>query len=154
MGQAQATHHAAVGLLFGLFVDVQSCLGAVAGGVNGWRIGYYIGFYLIRFGELMPFYKRHAFICANQSTDGSACCQDHNALAMVKYAKGRLKELGAFGPGGVRLNKSGCMGRCAEGPVLVVYPDDVWYTYVDKGDIEEIITEHLVHGRRVGRLEI
>ncbi len=102
----------------------------------------------------MPFYKRHVFICANQSRDGSACCQDHNALAMVKYAKEQLKARGVFGPGEVRLNKSGCMGRCAEGPVLVVYPDEVWYTYVDKDDVDEIIVEHLINGRPVERLKI
>lgn len=102
----------------------------------------------------MSFYKRHAFICANQTSDGSACCQDHNALEMVKYAKNRLKELGVFGPGKVRLNKSGCMGRCAQGPVLVVYPDETWYTYVDQDDVEEIISEHLVNGRPVERLKI
>jgi (2Fe-2S) ferredoxin len=95
----------------------------------------------------MSFYTRHAFICTNQTGDGSACCEDHNA-------KERLKELGLFGPGKVRLNKSGCMGRCAVGPVMVVYPDEVWYTYVDKDDIEEIIQEHLINGREVSRLKI
>ena len=102
----------------------------------------------------MSFYQRHAFICANQASDGSQSCQDHNALAMVKYAKDRLKELGLFGPGKVRLNKSGCMGRCAAGPVMVVYPEGVWYTYVDKDDVEEIIQEHLLNGREVERLKI
>jgi len=102
----------------------------------------------------MSFYQRHAFICTNQTEDGSACCGDHNAMAMVKYAKERLKALGVFGPGKVRLNKSGCMGRCATGPVLVVYPDETWYTYVDKEDVEDIIQEHLLNGREVPRLKI
>ena len=102
----------------------------------------------------MYFYPRHAFICTNQTADGSACCEDHNAMAMVTYAKGRLKELGMFGPSKGRLNKSGCMGRCAVGPVLVVYPDEVWYTYVDKEDVEEIIQEHLINGREIPRLKI
>ena len=38
--------------------------------------------------------------------------------------------------------------------MLVVYPDNVWYTYIDKDDIEEIIQEHLVNGRVVERLKI
>ncbi len=75
-------------------------------------------------------------------------------MAMVKYAKNRLKELGLFGPGKVRLNKSGCMGRCAVGPVMVVYPEGVWYTYVDRDDVEEIIQEHLLNGREVERLKL
>ncbi len=102
----------------------------------------------------MSFYTRHAFICTNRAADGSACCEDHNAMAMVKYAKDRLKELGMFGPGKARLNKSGCMGRCAAGPVLVIYPDEVWYTYVDKEDVEEIIQEHLINGHEIPRLKI
>lgn len=55
-------------------------------------------------------------------------------------------------PGSVRVNKAGCLGRCDDGPVIVVYPDNVWYTYIDKEDIDEIIDSHLVHGRVVQRL--
>ena len=102
----------------------------------------------------MSFYQRHAFICTNQTSDGSPCCQDHDAMAMVKYAKERLQALGCFGPGKIRLNRSGCMGRCSEGPVMVVYPEGTWYTYVDKDDIEEIIQEHLLNGREVERLKL
>ncbi|HEX6827698.1 MAG TPA: (2Fe-2S) ferredoxin domain-containing protein, partial [Burkholderiales bacterium] len=61
---------------------------------------------------------------------------------------------GLKGPGKVRVNSAGCLDRCAEGPCVVVYPDGVWYTYVDKEDIDEIIREHLVHGRQVERLKI
>jgi len=52
------------------------------------------------------------------------------------------------------VNKAGCLDRCEEGPCVVVYPDAVWYTYVDKSDIDEIIEEHLVHGRVVERLRL
>ena len=58
------------------------------------------------------------------------------------------------GPGKVRVNTAGCLDRCSEGPVMVVYPDNVWYTYVDQSDIDEIISEHLQHGRVVERLKI
>ena len=58
------------------------------------------------------------------------------------------------GPGGVRINKAGCLGRCDAGPVLVVYPEETWYGYVDNEDIEEIVQEHLVHGRVVERLKV
>ena len=54
----------------------------------------------------------------------------------------------------MRINKAGCLDRCEEGPVVVVYPEEVWYTYVDKTDIDEIIDEHLVNGRIVERLRI
>ena len=46
------------------------------------------------------------------------------------------------------------MDRCDQGPVIAIYPEGTWYTYVDKDDIDEIIDEHLVHGRVVDRLKI
>ena len=73
---------------------------------------------------------------------------------MRDYAKRRVKELGMSGEGKVRVNVAGCLDRCDEGPCIVIYPDAVWYTYVDKSDIDEIIDEHLKHGRVVGRLRI
>ena len=73
---------------------------------------------------------------------------------MTAYAKQRIKELDLAGKGKVRINKAGCLDRCDEGPVLVVYPDAVWYTYVDRHDVDEIIDSHVVHGRVVSRLKI
>ena len=73
---------------------------------------------------------------------------------MQQYAKGRIKALGLNGPSHVRINKAGCLDRCEEGPVLVVYPDAVWYTYVDRDDIDEIIDRHLVGGEIVDRRKI
>ncbi|MBS0321863.1 MAG: (2Fe-2S) ferredoxin domain-containing protein [Proteobacteria bacterium] len=102
----------------------------------------------------MSYFKRHVFFCCNQRDNGEACCADRGAVAMQKYAKDRVKKLGASGPGNVRINKSGCLDRCEEGPVLVVYPDAVWYTYVDQSDIDEIIERHVIGGEVVERLRI
>lgn len=103
----------------------------------------------------MPYYKHHVFFCTNLREDGSQCCQQCDAQAMRDYAKQRTKELGIAGKQGmVRINNAGCLNRCEEGPVVVVYPDDVWYTYTDKEDIDDIIEEHLVNGRVVERLKI
>jgi (2Fe-2S) ferredoxin len=99
-------------------------------------------------------YKYHVFFCTNQREDGGACCADHNAQAMRDYAKARVKALGISGPGQCRVNSAGCMDRCAEGPVIAVYPEAVWYTYVDQADIDEIIQEHLINGHPVARLKI
>ena len=100
------------------------------------------------------YYKNHLFFCLNERKSGEACCADHPALEMRAYAKQRVKELGLNGKGKVRINQAGCLDRCELGPVLVVYPDEVWYTYVDKEDIDEIIDEHLVKGRIVDRLRL
>ena len=99
-------------------------------------------------------YQYHVFFCTNQREDGAACCADHDAQTMRDYAKQRIKALGLNGPGQCRINSAGCMDRCSEGPVIAVYPEAVWYTYVDKADIDEIIQEHLLNGRTVARLKI
>ncbi len=102
----------------------------------------------------MSFYQYHVFFCTNLRADGSACCQRFDAQAMRDYAKKRGKELGIAGPGKVRINSAGCLDRCSEGPVLVVYPEETWYTYVDQEDIDEIIDQHLIKGQVVERLKI
>ena len=101
-----------------------------------------------------PYYRYHVFFCINQRTGGKACCADKGSAALRDYAKQKVKSRGLAGKGGVRVNNAGCLDRCAEGPVMVVYPEGTWYTYVDQKDIDEIIEEHLTHGRVVGRLQI
>ena len=100
------------------------------------------------------YYRHHVFVCTNQREDNIQCCQDCAAQSMRDYAKARIKALGMDGEGGVRINTAGCLGRCHEGPVMVVYPQGIWYTYIDQQDIDEIIDEHLRHGRLVKRLVI
>jgi (2Fe-2S) ferredoxin len=102
----------------------------------------------------MSYYDKHVFFCCNQREPGEACCANHHADALRDYAKGKVKALGLAGKGKVRVNKAGCLDRCDEGPVIVVYPEEVWYTYVDQSDIDEIVEEHLKNGRVVERLRI
>ena len=103
----------------------------------------------------MSYYQRHILFCTNERADGSSCCGKHGAQALRDYSKQRTKELGTAGQQGcVLINSAGCLNRCDLGPVAVVYPDDVWYTFVDKEDIDEIVDEHLQHGRVVERLKI
>jgi (2Fe-2S) ferredoxin len=104
--------------------------------------------------SLMSFYKRHVFFCTNCRDNGKVCCEDHNAAEMRQYAKRRIKELNIAGQGGVRINTAGCLDRCSEGPIVVVYPDAVWYTYMNHADVDEIIDEHLLNGCIVDRLRI
>jgi|SRR5450756_213156 (2Fe-2S) ferredoxin len=102
----------------------------------------------------MTYYRHHVFFCVNQRANGEACCNDHDAEGVRNYAKQRITELGLSGRGKVRINSAGCLDRCKEGPVIVVYPEEIWYTYVDKSDIDEIIEEHIMNGRIVERLRI
>jgi (2Fe-2S) ferredoxin len=102
----------------------------------------------------MSYYQRHVFFCCNQRDPLEKCCNEFGATEMHRYAKDRVKSLGLSGPGKVRVNRAGCLDRCEEGPVIVVYPEAVWYTYVDRHDIDEIIERHVVGGEIVERLRI
>ena len=102
----------------------------------------------------MSHFKRHVFFCCNQRNAPEKCCASAGAADLQKYAKDRVKALGLAGAGKVRVNKAGCLDRCEEGPVIVVYPEAVWYTYVDRADIDEIVDRHVVNGEIVERLVI
>jgi len=103
----------------------------------------------------MSFYDKHVFFCVNQRPEGEDCCNNHNAQAARDYVKDKVKKLGISTENkSIRINSAGCLGRCEQGPVLVVYPEAVWYTYIDHSDLDEIIEEHLKHGRVVERLKI
>ena len=104
----------------------------------------------------MSYYQRHIFFCTNDRGEGAErpSCNQCGSSQMRDYAKKRMKEMGLTGQGKVRVNKSGCLDRCEEGPTCVVYPDGVWYTYVDESDIDDIIDSHLISGKPVERLKI
>ncbi len=103
----------------------------------------------------MSYFDKHVFFCTNQRADGSDCCNNHGAQKARDYVKDKVKQLGISNrENKIRINSAGCLDRCDEGPVLVVYPEGVWYTFVDESDLDEIIEEHLKNGRVVERLKI
>ena len=103
----------------------------------------------------MSHYDKHVFFCVNQRPEGEDCCNNHQAQAARDYVKDKVKQLGlSTDKRTMRINSAGCLGRCELGPVLVVYPEAVWYTYVDQSDLDEIIEEHFKNGRVVERLKI
>jgi (2Fe-2S) ferredoxin len=98
------------------------------------------------------YYERHIFFCLNEREPGKDSCAKHRAQEGFDRCKALVKAAGLSGPGQVRVNKAGCLDRCAAGPVAVVYPEAVWYTYVDEDDIDEIVESHLKNGQIVERL--
>ena len=98
------------------------------------------------------YYERHIFFCLNQRSKGEECCAGQGAQEAFDRCKSQVKAAGLSGPGKVRVNKAGCLDRCAAGPVAVVYPEAVWYSFVDASDIDEIVESHLKNGRVVERL--
>lgn len=100
------------------------------------------------------YFQRHIFFCTNKRPDGTGCGYIVPESESFALAKPYMKEIGILGEGKCRASKSGCLGRCEDGPVCVIYPDGIWYSYVDQNDIKEIIDKHLVHGKIVSRLQI
>jgi (2Fe-2S) ferredoxin len=68
--------------------------------------------------------------------------------------KKRIKQAGLSGKGKIRVNTAGCLDRCDRGPVIVIYPQAVWYTYLDEEDIDEIIDSLINDSRQIERLLI
>ncbi len=100
----------------------------------------------------MSYYQYHAFICTNERSDGRRSCGNAGSAELRAYAKARIKELGLSGAGKVRVNTAGCLDRCALGPVMVIYPEEVWYSYQTEKDVDEIIEQHFGQNQLVKRL--
>jgi (2Fe-2S) ferredoxin len=100
------------------------------------------------------YFNRHIFFCLNERPEGQACCARQGAQAAFDHCKASVSKAGLSGKGQVRVNKAGCLDRCAGAPVAVVYPEAVWYTFVDLSDIDEIVERHLKNGEVVERLRL
>jgi len=106
------------------------------------------GFFL-----LAPF-ERHIFVCRNVRPEGAprrSCTWDGTSELSTQLKK-FSKAAGLDGV--IRISKAGCLDQCEHGPVVVVYPEAVWYGHVQADDAEEIVAEHLVGGRPVERLRL
>ncbi len=100
------------------------------------------------------YFERHIFFCLNERKNGENCCAQHQARKAFDHCKQKIRDANLSGQGQVRVNQAGCLGRCDEGPVAVVYPEGTWYNFVDEADIDEIVESHLKAGNPVERLRL
>lgn len=91
-------------------------------------------------------YEKHVFVC----TTGGTCPAQGDTEGYVKVLRGEVARAGLHVQ--IRVNKSGCFSQCGNGPMIVVYPEDVWYSGVRAEDLAEIVQSHLVGGKPVARL--
>ena len=102
----------------------------------------------------MPVFERHVFVCHNVRPEGAlrpSCTRDGKSSLHTELQQ-RARDAGLSAR--VRINKSGCLDQCEHGPMVVVYPEAVWYGSVQPEDAAEIVAEHLVAGRAVERLRV
>ncbi len=103
----------------------------------------------------MSYYHKHVFFCHNirdlkEGESTKPCCgKQVDVKALREYARKKLKHLGVSA---IRTTLAGCMGRCNEGPVLVIYPDGVWYKYASEQDIDDIIQASILNSNVVNKL--
>jgi (2Fe-2S) ferredoxin len=102
----------------------------------------------------MNFYKYHAFFCTNKREDNKKCCGNSNAKELYRYMKDQCREKGILKKGAIGVSESRCLGRCVEGPVMVIYPQEIWYRCETKQDIDEIIDSYFTNNQVVKRLTI
>ena len=97
-----------------------------------------------------PFYKKHIFFCTNQRMDkNKRSCGSQEINALRSYMKEQIK---AFGIKGIRVNSSGCLNRCKKGPLMVIYPEGIWFKVTNKKDIDLIIEKYIKDNRLIKKL--
>lgn len=99
-------------------------------------------------------YEIHVFVCENErpADHPRGCCAAKDGGKIRLWFKESMARHGVTRS--FRVNRAGCLDYCELGPVVVVYPDAIWYSPKNREDVEEIVTQHFAKGEVVERLRI
>ncbi len=100
--------------------------------------------------QAMPHEHAHAPLAKHVLVCGNVDCADRGSIALISRLRRLVKRAGRAAE--IRVTRTHCMGRCGEGPTVAVYPDGVWYRGVREEDAQQLVEEHLLGDRLVGRL--
>tara|TARA_Y100001960_G_C14715549_1_gene849407 strand:+ start:1338 stop:1664 length:327 start_codon:yes stop_codon:yes gene_type:complete len=102
----------------------------------------------------MPKPAYHILVCANQRPPGHprGSCGENGAMGVLEAVQSGVESKGLFGK--AIISTSSCLGPCSMGPVIIVYPDGIWYNKVKPEDVDEILDSHIGNGKKVDRLEM
>ena len=102
-------------------------------------------------GDPAPYFDAHVFVCTNRRPDGhpKGSCASRGSEELRDYIKRRAKSLGLER---VRINAAGCLDRCEHGPVIVVYPQGIWYRVRNVEEADAFLQAQLVEHRPAAAL--
>jgi len=96
-------------------------------------------------------FRHHVFVCTQPKAEGVTSCPSSGSIDVLGALQGELGKQGLSSD--VQVSSCGCLGLCDEGPVMIVYPEGVWYRKLTPADVPEIVTSHLRSGNAVSRLQ-
>lgn len=98
--------------------------------------------------------KYHVFVCTSSRITGQqqGFCHSKESVDIIQAFVEELEDQDLSGE--VMVTNTGCFGICNSGPIVVIYPEGVWYSQVSADDVPEIVESHLIQGKKVSRLEI
>ena len=95
-------------------------------------------------------FRHHLFVCTQEKPEGVPCCPSSGSMRVLQAVH---RELGSQGlDNDVQVTACGCLGLCDDGPIMITYPDGVWYHKIKEEDVSEIVSCHLRQGSIVSRL--
>ncbi len=96
-------------------------------------------------------FRHHVFVCTQEKPEGVTCCPASGSISVLGALHGELGKQGLSND--VQVSSCGCLGLCDDGPIMIMYPDGVWYRKVTATDVPAIVTSHLRAGNVVSRLQ-